>query len=269
MLISDDNYKEKISDFDEINNSLNAIENCTITLSKKQNSNATNNDKIPVKDKLIMFLVGFSYCGLFLISILVSIIAVNFTNNESLLNIIVQSGSYLTLFVVLFVICLKSKKYYINEFKDVTKWMEGASYAVIIIAAEIAVSLVMNTIFPDAAVNGNQNAVEDLITNYPVLMFICTVIIGPMCEELTYRVGLYGLIKEKNETLAFIISGFVFAFVHVSFTDTTVIAELVAFPTYLVIGYLFTYAYKKHGLPCSYVAHALLNLLSFVAVLFL
>ena len=115
--------------------------------------------------------------------------------------------------------------------------------------------------------NANQSDIMELTTAYPTIMFFITVIIGPLCEEITYRVGLFELLKEKNEIMAFIVSSLIFAFIHMSFIDTTLKAELTAFPIYLCIGLCLTYAYKKYGLACSYVAHLSLNLISFLSII--
>ena len=98
-------------------------------------------------------------------------------------------------------------------------------------------------------------------------MFLVSVVVGPMCEEITYRVGLYGALREKNKVIGFIVSGLVFAFMHIVFTDTTLRAELTAFPIYLLISYFLNYAYEKNGLACSYMAHMTLNLISFIAIM--
>ena len=93
-------------------------------------------------------------------------------------------------------------------------------------------------------------------------------LIGPFCEEITYRVGLFDLIKRKNKILAYIIEVLIFAFIHIQFSETTLGAELAAFPIYLAIGFFLTFAYDKFDLPASYMAHIFLNTISFIAVIY-
>lgn len=264
MLISDDNYQNNISDFDEVNNSIEAIGNANITLPKVKKEPA---DELPNKSKILLFLVGFAYIGLLLISLVLGIIINLLTLDISLKNILLQTFTYLVLFGVLFWICWPSRKHFVKEFKDVSNWKNGIIYGLIAIASEIFVSLLITSFVGLQETNGNQVAVEELITGYPTLMFIVSVIIGPMCEELTYRVGLFGFIRKRNETLGLIISAFVFAFIHIDFVDFSLMAELTAFPIYLTIGVVFGLAYKKGGLPCSYVAHAMINLISFTSII--
>ncbi len=141
-------------------------------------------------------------------------------------------------------------------------------FGFIALLLEIAVNSLIS-IFYTPELNANQTAVNSLLENYPTITFFVIVIIGPICEELTYRVGLYNLLKTKNENLGFILSGFIFAFVHISFTNTTLLAELAAFPVYLVIAYSFNYAYKKYGFAGSVSAHIIVNLASFLVTVLL
>lgn len=260
--INEDNQKN-IYDFDEINNDIVQINSSGINVQPHKDENS---EILPAKTKLTFFLVGFSYTGLLVLSIFWAILLAFFSDDKSFISICVQSFTYISLLAIFVFIARKSKKYFINELKNVENYIHGIAFGFIAIAAEIAVNLLVQTFFP-SEVNGNQAAVVDLFTNYPTIMFFVTVFVGPLCEEITYRVGLFGLIKEKNETLALIVASFVFAFVHMSFTDTTFVAEITSFPTYLVIGFVLTYAYKKYGLPCSFIAHLIINLISVLGIM--
>ena len=259
MLNSDDNYSNNNTDFDEINSTIEQI-----GVNKK--NNPKNEEKLPFNTKMAMFLLGFSYAGLLGISLIVSLFVLIFTKDEGLSNIIVQSVSYVILLGAFIYVCYPYKKFFLKNLQEPTNYLYGFLFGLMTIGCEIIVSYLVGLIY-QADTNANQAVVESLVNSYPTLMFIVTVFIGPICEELTYRVGLFGMLKEKNETMAFIVSALVFAFVHISFFDTTVAAELTAFPVYLTIGFLLTYAYKRYGLACSLVAHMMLNLLSFIAII--
>lgn len=264
MLYLEEDYQENKSDFDEINSNIEKINLTNYSVSKKPDE---NEEKLSFKTKLIMFLCGFSYVGFLILSVFWTLVLRGFFEDELALSVAIISALYFSLFGIMLFFVFKNKKYFISKIKDPTKYLYGLLFALATIAIEVAVSYVINVLFP-ADTNANQQTVIDYTTNYPTLMFFVTVLIGPFCEEFTYRVGLYELLKEKNEIMAFIVSSLVFAFIHISFSDTTLAAELTSYPIYLTIGLCFTYAYKKYGLPCSYVSHVMLNLISYMAITF-
>lgn len=262
MLLNDNDNKEKTSDFDEINNdfsTINSINNYALTTQKNQEN------ELPRKARLILFLIGFSYTGLLIISLFWSSIAPVLFSTDSEINIAIEFGTYATLLIAFICVCIRYRKYFVNELKQPYKYICGIICGIGIIIAEIIVSTLMAILFP-SDINSNQEIINTLMNDYPTLMVIITVFMGPICEELTYRVGLYGLLREKNETLGFILSGFIFAFVHLSFIGTDIVAELSAFPVYLTISYLFNLTYKKFGFSGSLLAHMLINTISILGI---
>lgn len=262
MLNQEQGYEENRNDFDEINNNLQKM---GFTPSQVEKNNENNDEKLPFKVKLILFLCGFSYIGFLILQLIWILVLKAFVEDDVTLSVSVVSGTYLSLFGIFIYFGIRYKKYFLSKIKDPTRYLYGLLCGVITIGIEIAVSLIITTLFPSET-NANQAAVESYTFAYPTLMFFITVIIGPLCEEITYRVGLFELLKEKNEILALILTSLIFAFIHISFTDTTFLAEATSFPIYLTIGLCLTYGYKKYGLPCSYIAHMLLNLISFLAI---
>ena len=268
MLQIEEGYTNNPADFEEINSSI--IDVATLDISPvphQKNNGFQNPEKLSFKNRLAMFFIGFSYGGLFLIEILGALIVTGLIeDNKPLANIVLESFAYGVLFIIFLVIAFQNKKHFIEEFKGKHKWINGLILGFVCLALELLLSTVISVLFPSDT-NANQAVVESLTKSYPTIMLIVTVIIGPMCEELTYRVGLYGALREKNKNIAFIVSGLLFALMHMSFTDTTLLAELTALPIYLLIAYFLNYAYEKHGLACSYVTHMILNLMSFIAIM--
>lgn len=261
MLNQEQGYQENKNNFDEINNSIEKMGFSPTPVMKKDEN---NEEKLPFKTKLILFLIGFAYAGFLVIQLVWGFIFSFIKDKEVTYPVVVVTITYLSMFGAFVYFGIKNKKYFINKLKDPTKYLYGLICGLITIGIEMIIAYIINVLFP-SDINANQKAVESYITAYPTLMFFITVVIGPLCEEITYRVGLFELLKEKNETMALIVSSLIFAFIHISFTDTTVIAEVTAFPIYLCIGLCLTYGYKKYGLPCSYIAHLSLNLISFLA----
>lgn len=265
MLNLDEEYQENKSGFDEINSNIEKMGMYSVTSPQKPE---IKEEKLSNKTRLIMFLCGFSYFGFLILQIFWGIVFENFIEDELTFNVATISALYFSLFGIMMFIAIKNKDYFKNKIKDPTKYLYGLIYGIATIGIEIAVSYLITTLFPTET-NANQATVIEFASNYPTLMFFVIVLIGPLCEELTYRVGLYELIKDvskNNDILAIILSSLVFAFIHISFTETTVAAELASFPIYLTIGVCFTFAYKKFGLPCSYICHVLINLLSFWSI---
>lgn len=266
MLNEEQCYKENQNDFDEINNSIEKMGFYSIPPEKKQAED--DKEKLPFYVKLIIFACGFAFGGYYLLQYIWVLIITkgDLDNITPAQEVGVISACYFTLFAISLFFIIKYRKYFAAKLKNPTKYLQGLIFGLVTVGIEMAVSMIMNSILP-ADTNANQQAIMDYTNCYPILMFFVTVFIGPLCEEMTYRVGLFEAIKEKNETAALIATSLIFAVIHISFSNTTIEAELNALPVYITIGFCLTYAYKKHGLACSYVAHVFLNLLSFLSIL--
>ena len=147
----------------------------------------------------------------------------------------------------------------------------GIGFAAIIIVATVAYGmLVTNPVYKALGVdsgttNANQGALNSAILASPIVSCLTLSLVGPFCEELGYRVGLFGLSSRLGKVAGYIITIIVFALIHVSFSwesATEMVVELVNLPSYLIGGVLLTLAYDKFGFACSFSAHALYNLFS-------
>lgn len=120
--------------------------------------------------------------------------------------------------------------------------------------------------------NANEETVESIITVYPLLSVLIIGLIGPLCEEITYRVGLYGFFRRINKYLAYAITILVFAFIHFDFTCftagwATIQNELLNLPYYMAAAFVFTFLFEKVGIMGSFAAHATNNLFSILVTL--
>ena len=126
----------------------------------------------------------------------------------------------------------------------------------------IGTTILYNSIiaqFIELPKNANEDIAEQMIKQYPVICFFILGFIGPICEELTYRFGLFGLLKKKNRILAYIVSALVFGIIHFDFTGDLIV-ELLNLPTYIICGALFGLAYDLCGFEASLTAHITNNL---------
>ena len=200
-----------------------------------------------------------------------------------LLNLIGHQTSSLTNFLTYILLCSAmvliiwtDSKEILKSFKSWKPFVFGiAGYIVILILA----NLYENTAFAilgqfgiKQAVNSNEASVREVSAYYPLLSFIIFGFIGPICEELTYRVGLFGLTRRVNLVFAFVITTIVFACIHfkdealinfiINPSDSnryTLIIELVNLPSYMIAGFVFTFLYHKWGFAASITAHVANN----------
>ena len=217
-----------------------------------------------------LFLTGFAFAGMLIAEIIFSIFTSNIKDNELLRSTVILSATYITMFIGLLCIpLLTRRKDFLSKYKRPIDYIYGVAYAITIVLMSMALSALIS-LFQDVGDNANQTAVIDVSKNYPILAFFVLGIIGPICEELTYRVGLYSLFRRINKYLAFVITIIVFAFIHFdfeSFTNGNLVEELWALPSYLLSGLILTIAYEHRGPACSMTAHMAYNSFAFLMIL--
>ena len=221
---------------------------------------------ISIIKKVLFLLIGIG--GLFIFSLLASLIAKQFNlQTKEEFNGVANFITYAMLFVTLMGVLNVDIKNLKKEFKHWLPYVVGIGFGIGLIVFSIVYSSFIN-LFYQSEINENEEALRSFITVYPITSLIFLGIIGPICEELTYRVGLFGVLK-KPKWLAYVIGTLVFALAHFSFTSTDLINELVNLPVYVVSGFLLCLAYDKFGLAASLTAHTVNNIYSVSMVIFL
>ena len=120
--------------------------------------------------------------------------------------------------------------------------------------------------------NANESLARDMILTYPVRASIMTVLLGPICEELTYRVGLFSFLKRVHTALAYVGTALIFAFIHFDFQaigTAEITNELLNLPYYIGAGLVLSFLYDRFGLASSLTAHISNNLFTTAVVLLL
>ena len=214
-----------------------------------------------------LFVCGFAYIGM-LISELIASLFVGFISQDELLqNALVLLLTYLMMYVGLMAIALSTRRdTFYNRFKRPFDYLIGLGYSGLIVGGALVVSLIVS-FFYDGANNANQSAAIEISKNYPILAAFVLCVLGPICEEMTYRVGLYSFLRRINKYLAMIVTILVFALIHFDFFADDLINELWSLPTYLICGFILTLAYERHGPACSMTAHLFYNIFAFVMIL--
>ena len=214
-----------------------------------------------------LFLGGFSYAGMLLIQIIVSLVILSFINDKEVLNAALITSTYiLMLGGLFFIVFFTRRQHFFSKYKRKIDYIYGVAYAVTLVLVGLLVSNLVS-IFYQASDNVNQQAATSFSKNYPILAFFVIGILGPICEELTYRVGLYSFLRRINKYLALAVTTIVFALIHFDFEAKDMINELWSIPSYLVAGAILTLAYEHRGPACSMLAHVLYNVFAFTMIL--
>jgi len=213
-----------------------------------------------------LFLAGFSLAGM-LVAELICVPIASLAGDANLRTTLLLLYTYLFMLGGLItIICTTRRKHFFSKYKRGLDYIYGLGYAItIVLVASIVGSLL--SLFHEAADNANQETAVQVAKNYPLIAFIVMGFLGPICEELTYRVGLYSFFRRINKYLAFAVTMVVFAFIHFDFTATNMANELWALPSYLISGGLLTLAYEHRGPACSMTAHIAYNVFAFCLML--
>lgn len=209
-----------------------------------------------------LFLIGFRFVGMYLAQALFGSLF-SFIKDKTLYQTLTITFSYLLMLSgLLSVIFLTRKKHFLSKFNHPLDYIYGLGYAfTLLFVGAIITSIV--ALFYKMDDNTNQEAAISIVSNYPIIAFIIMGLLGPICEELTYRVGLYSLLRRINKYLALIVSAVIFAIIHFSFSSENMINELWALPQYIGAGIILGLAYEHHGPACSLTAHLLYNIFVF------
>lgn len=212
-----------------------------------------------------LFLGGFAYAGM-LVCELIGSLFFSGIKDEKLLTAVVLFFAYLLMAGGLLSIAFFTRrKAFSKSFTRPLNYAYGAGFAGLLVLASLVVGMFIS-IFHTETINGNQANVEDMVNNYPILAGFIIMLLAPICEEMTYRVGLYSFLRRINFVAAFIVSTLVFAFIHFDFEAGNLINELWAMPSYIATGVLLTLAYELHGPACSITAHTIFNLIAFLTI---
>ena len=227
---------------------------------------------LPIVRQALLF--GLRWLGFQLLAIIVEIIYFSLAGGvPEVMSVhdvtVINSVSYFILFGVLAAISFPCFKELTKSFKKGSSWLYGVGYGITLIVASIVYGAIIQMISPISD-NANQTAVTAMINGYPLLSILVVGILGPVCEELTYRVGLLSFLSRINKKAAIIITCIVFGLIHFDFTSIgteTFINELLNLPSYIIAGVILSLAYDHKGLSCSMTAHIINNLYNLIVSL--
>ena len=210
----------------------------------------------------LMGLLGFELLGI--IVALIFNVASSGSKDEVYLNMLLNAIVYLILFVCLLLITNKDIIKLGKSFKDWKPYAAGFACFVFILLTGFIYSLILQKTGVIVTNNDNQQVIETTTGNYPLVSLIIFGFIGPICEELTYRVGLFSFLKRFSKWIAYPVTIIVFALIHFNFTASSLTNELINLPYYLLGAFALTFTYDKYGFAGSLTAHLLNNVISLI-----
>ena len=223
----------------------------------------------PVPLQIALFLVGS--IGFQLIGFLVELILLKISGlsaedfAHSRYALLITIISYMILILIMSVLVIKQYKSIGKSFVGKSVYLSALLGLVFIYIASTAYSMIISLLY-EVKDNNNQEALENIISVYPILSIIIFGVVGPICEELTYRVGLFTFLRRWNRIGAYIVTILVFAFIHFDWFSfgniEALINELINIPSYIIAGLVLTYLYDNYGFASSTLAHIFNNLIS-------
>ena len=237
---------------------------------------------IPAFKQLITFLVGWIGFRIFATFMQMIFIFVARATGESPNAVLSQFGTsmvinsicYIGLLIALTLIINFDLIKLLKSFKQWQSYLAGVICLVAIFAFNYAYGVTINILKEFKIINipvsdnANEASLQSLQDVYPITCLFIFGIVGPICEELKYRVGLFSLLKRKNRAFAYWITIAVFALIHFNFSTnpTTLLNEILNLPYYMFAAFAFSFTYEKFGLAGSLTAHLLNNVVSLFLV---
>jgi len=223
---------------------------------------------VSIRKQIAIFLLGI--IGLTLFNLIFSLIAQFITPMKDNVsgNAIVMYVSYGALFITLIAAIWTDIPKLKNHFNKYQPYVLGILMGVILILFNIGYNNFVN-LFYQMDDNLNQQTAVQYVKLYPVASFFILGLIGPICEELAYRVGLFSLVRRINRVVSYILSALIFGLIHFDFTSTNLVNELVNLPIYVLSGVALCFTYEKFGLASSITAHIVNNVYSVISIIVL
>ena len=211
------------------------------------------------------------YAGLLIISLIATFVVFAFTKNEAVSNGIITYVSYGALFLLFLGLNFKNIKTLFKQFLDFGVICRGILFGLLVMFIPALFMVFINPLIPNQSVNSNETTIREMIKLFPWLTLFFAGVIGPICEEFTYRIGLFGLLRKKR-WVAYVATCLVFGLIHFDFTafsnSTKLLIELGNLPSYMISGLILAYAYDRYGFAVACYAHIFNNAISILYSIF-
>lgn len=220
---------------------------------------------IPFYKEIILALLGF--IGFDLISILFQLIFYNaYQANQVKGLMLINTATYILFFLICILILAPYFKDILNKFKIGWAYLFGMAGFIVLISFSTFYGMLTDILYPQGGTGGNQSSVTQMVLAYPVISIFIIGIIGPICEECAYRIGLFTLLRRVHPALAYVGTAFIFGIIHFDFSNPDLITELIYLGNYMFGGLTLSFVYEKKGLAASTTTHILNNMLSILMI---
>ncbi len=228
--------------------------------------------------QLVFFLLGF--IGLTVTSLLLEVAVVLYGKSaypnpydysifisSTGVNMFMNGAAYLIVFVVFICLIQGDVEEFLKSFKGWKPYVAAAIGFSAILVFNITYNSILNILNVSISDNANESSLNTMVTDFPFTSIVIFALVGPVVEELTYRVGLFSLLKRVHISLAYIVTIIVFTLIHFDFTTSNLTNELLNIPFYAFAAGTFCFLYHRYGLASSAAAHITNNLFSVLATI--
>lgn len=212
---------------------------------------------LPPFYELALFLIGS--VGLIIFGLMSNFIFKFAINYDITYAMLVNYTTYAFILLAFICVLLPFIKNIANSFKRLWTIPVGIGLGIGLIFVSMGYNIIVRLIFKGTTSNDNQQSIELIYNNYLFPSLILFGLVGPLCEEITYRLGLFTLLKRVNKVLPYIITPIVFGLIHFNVTSSNIINELINLPNYIIAGLYLCFVYNQFGFTASYLAHATNN----------
>lgn len=213
-------------------------------------------------NKIIEFFKGIGTIILYFVFVLIggTIFGNYYESSNKIIAGLSQLGTYT---IMLLGLCFIYRKKLLNDFKTFKKdninialknWLCGLG---IMFISNIFISFIVGDIA------ANESANRELLNNLPITNMITMIIIGPLIEEITFRISFKKAFT-KWYTFA-IVTGLLFGLAHIA--EYTLLELLFIIP-YGALGFFFAKAiYETDNIYTGYIAHLFHNALCILLIM--
>ena len=234
-------------------------------------------EAFPLKKQILFFSLG--WLGFQIIATIIQLTvgtAYAYLNQVSLqealskysVSMVVNSTAYIALLVTLLLIGNRDLFKILKSFKQWQSYLAGVICFAAIIAFNIFYGTIVNLLKTPVSDNANQAGLETMDAAYPIISMVIFGFVGPICEELTYRIGLFSLLKRKNRFVAYFVTIIVFALIHFNLSTNmdTLKNEVLNLPYYMFAAAAFSFTYDRFGFAGSVTGHIINNVFSLAMI---
>ncbi len=185
-------------------------------------------------------------------------------NDNDMINQLLANTIYSIIIIIILIKSLKKEFIlYKNNFKSF--FIKGLKYWGIGFLIMVFSNLIINMYIFNGEISANENAIRSVLSEYPLIIIISSVILAPIIEEITFRKIFRVALDTK--WLYILTSAFVFGFLH-AITDLDNILDLLYIIPYGALGGAFAYMYyDTKSIYTSMVVHFLHNAITIALIL--